>query len=102
WLDCGNKDATVFTNGRILDIKQKQEQLVHSSVKTENSIIIAPCFLGENATIKNSVVGPFVSVEAGSQIEDSRISNSIIQTNTIVKNATLNNSLLGKNVTYID
>src|SRR5690606_2500280 len=78
WLDCGNKDATVFTNGRILEIKQKQEQLVHSSVKTENSIIIAPCFLGENATIKNSVVGPFVSVEAGSQIEDSRISNSII------------------------
>lgn len=102
WLDCGNKDATVFTNGRILDIKQKQEQLVHTSVNTENSIIIAPCFLGENVTVKNSVVGPFVSVEAGSKIEDSRISNSIIQANTIVKNATLNNSLLGKNVTYID
>jgi len=101
WLDCGNKDATLFTNTRILDIKQTSEQLVHSSVVTENSVIIAPCFLAENVVIKNSVVGPFVSVEAGTVIEDSRISNSIVQANSIVKNACLNNSLLGKNVNYM-
>jgi len=102
WLDCGNKDATVFTNSRILDIKQQQEGLVHESLQSSNSMIIAPCFIGENVIINNSVVGPFVSIEAGTLVEDSRISNSIIQANSIVKNARLNNSLLGKNVTYID
>jgi glucose-1-phosphate thymidylyltransferase len=102
WLDCGNKDATVFTNARILDIKQQKEQLVHASVTTENSVIIPPCYIGENVTLRNSVVGPFVSVEAGTTVEDSRISNSIVQANSIVKNARLDNSLLGKHVTYTD
>ncbi|HRO43184.1 MAG TPA: sugar phosphate nucleotidyltransferase [Flavipsychrobacter sp.] len=102
WLDCGNKDATLFTNARILDIKQQKEQLVHSSATVENSIIIAPCFIGENVVIRNSVVGPLVSVEAGTTIEDSRISNSMIQANSNVKNACLDNSLLGKNVTFMN
>ncbi len=102
WLDCGNKDATVYTNSRILDIKQKSEALVHESVKQENSVIIAPCYLGKGVSIKNSVVGPNVSLEEGVVVEDSRISNSIIQANTIVKNARLENSLLGKNVNYTD
>ena len=100
WLDCGNKDATVYTNARILDIKQTTENFQHATVKYENANIIAPCFIGENVVIKNSVVGPFVSIEAGCVIEDSRITNSIIQANSVVKNARLDNSLLGKNVIY--
>ena len=102
WLDCGNKDATVFTNSRILDIKSSKEELVHASLTAENSVIIPPCFIGENVSIKNSVVGPFVSLESGATVEDSRISNSIIQANSIVKNATLDNSLIGKHVTFVD
>lgn len=102
WLDCGNKDATVFTNARILDIKQGSEQLVHDSAKVEQSVIIPPCFIGPNVTVKNSVIGPFVSLEADVTVEDSRISNSIVQANSVVKNARLDNSLLGKHVTYAD
>ncbi len=102
WLDCGNKDATIYTNQRILDIKKDTEQLVAKSAKVENSVIIAPCFLGENVVVKNSVIGPFVSLEAGVEVSDSRISNSIVQAYTVVKNAGFENSLLGKNVTYTE
>jgi glucose-1-phosphate thymidylyltransferase len=102
WLDCGNKDATVCTNARVLHIKQQTEELVSKTLKQENSVIIAPCYIGANVEIKNSVIGPYVSIEEGSIVEDSRISNSIIQANSIVKNAVLDNSLLGKNVNYID
>lgn len=100
WLDCGNKDATVYTNQRILELKQVSEQLVHPSAKSNNSVIIPPCFIGENVVLNNSVVGPHVSLGAGVQISDSRISNSIIQADSIVKNAVLENSLLGKSVNY--
>jgi len=100
WLDCGNKDATVYTNQRILDIKQNSEQLVSASAKLENSVIIAPCYLGANVVVKNSVVGPYVSLEAGAQVIDSRVTNTIIQADSIVKNMQLENSLLGKNVNY--
>jgi glucose-1-phosphate thymidylyltransferase len=102
WLDCGNKDATVYTNQRILEIKKDTEHLVASSARFENATIIAPCFIGENVVVKNSVVGPHVSLEAGVIIENALISNSIIQEQTTVKNANLTNSMLGKNVNYSD
>ena len=102
WLDCGNKDATIYTNQRILEIKKDTEQLVSSSATMENAMIIAPCYIGPGVTIKNSVVGPHVSLEKGVTVEDSRISNSIIQSDSIVKNACMAGSMLGKNVTYTE
>lgn len=100
WLDCGNKDATVYTNMRILAIKADTEQLVSETAIIENSVIIPPCFIGENVVVQNSVVGPFVSLEEGVQVKDSRINNSIVQSHSIVKNARIENSLLGKSVNY--
>lgn len=102
WLDCGNKDATVYTNSRVLEHKKEKEQLVHPSAKVENSSIIAPCYLGAGVVVKDSVIGPHVSLETGAQVEGSHISNSIIREESIVKNAKIQNSLLGKNVTYIE
>lgn len=100
WLDCGNKDATVYTNTRILQIKKDEEPLVSATAQMVNATIIPPCFIGENAQIKNSVIGPNVSIEAGCVIEDCRISDSIIQSDSVVKNMVLTNSLLGKQVNY--
>lgn len=100
WLDCGNKDATVYTNQRILEIKKDKEQLVSPSAVLENATVIAPCFIGEGVVIRNAVVGPHVSLEAGVTIENALINNSIIQEQATVKNACIANSMLGKNVTY--
>lgn len=100
WLDCGNKDATLYTNERILELKQQKEQLVDPSAVIENSSIIQPCFIGPNVHIKDSVIGPHVSVEAGCVIERSVISNSIIQRDSVVKNACITKSMLGKSVSY--
>ncbi len=102
WLDCGNKDSFVYTNQRVLDIKSKTENLVSASAVIDQSVIIPPCFIGEGVVIKNSVIGPFVSLEKGVKVEDSRIKNSIVQSDSVVKNASLNDSMLGKSVTYID
>lgn len=102
WLDCGNKDATIYTNQRVLEIKNGNESLSASTARIENSVIIQPCFIGENVVITNSVIGPHVSLEEGVHVLDSRISNSIIQAHTVVKNSQLKNSLLGKNVTYVE
>jgi len=100
WLDCGNKDATVYTNSRILDIKKDTEQLVSASATITNSVIIPPCFIGDGVEISNSVIGPLVSLEKGVKVYDSRITNSIVQSDSIVKNACIDNSMLGKSVIY--
>lgn len=99
WLDCGNKDATVYTNQRILESGKKQK-LTASSVKTENSIIIQPCCLGENVKITNSIIGPHVSIGENTVIDYSVITNSIIQSNTRISCVNLDNSMIGNYVEY--
>ncbi len=97
WMDCGNKEATVETNKRILDY-HKTEELISKTATIENSIIVPPCFIGEDAKIRNSVVGPYVSVGSGTSIKHSIIKNSIIQRNSNIKSMNLANSMVGNYV----
>lgn len=99
WLDCGNKDATVYTNQRILEFN-KDSKLIADTAVVENSVIVHPCFIGENAKIINSVIGPYVSVGGDTTLENSVISNSIIQTNSKITNVKIDNSMVGNYVEY--
>ena len=102
WMDCGNKAITIETNQRMLGFLKADgvEQLVAASAKLENSKIIEPCFVGENVVLKNTTIGPFVSVGNGTVIENSIIENSLIQTNSEITNAKLNNAMIGNNVKF--
>lgn len=100
WLDCGNKDATVYSNQRYLEFIRDRGDLVASSASLEHSVIIPPVYLGEGVQVKNSVVGPYVSIGGGSTVENCRISNSIVQKDTKIKNAVIANSMIGNNVYY--
>jgi glucose-1-phosphate thymidylyltransferase len=99
WLDCGNKNVTVQTNQRYLEFI-KDQKLVSDKVKVINSVIIAPSFIGDGVIIENSVVGPHVSIGENSRISDSRIKNTIIQKETHVSKAMLENSMLGNFVNF--
>jgi glucose-1-phosphate thymidylyltransferase len=101
WLDCGNKEVTVHTNKRVLDFDfEKNIPLVHASAKITNSQIIPPCFIGENACIENSIIGPHVSVGANTKINSSILKNSNIQENTNITDAVIFNSMIGSHVNY--
>lgn len=95
WLDCGNKESTVETNQTYLGYLKGKPELVAKSAVIENSVIIAPCFIGENVKIINSVVGPYVSVGSGTIIEKSVVENSIIQQNAKLLNVNIKDSMLG-------
>ena len=99
WLDCGNKDATVYTNQRYLEFI-KDKDLVAKSAKIANSVIIEPVYIGENVEITNAVIGPHVSIGNNTKVSDSRIQNCIIQKDTIVKDANIANSMVGNSVIY--
>lgn len=101
WLDCGNKEVTVFTNQRVLEYDYaKNIEMVHPSSKLINSIIIPPCFIGKDVILENSIVGPHVSLGHGSMVTNSIISNSILQANAIIMDANLKDSMLGSNAKY--
>jgi glucose-1-phosphate thymidylyltransferase len=97
WLDCGNKNVTVQTNSRYLEFLKTSPgtKLISEKSVLTNSIIIPPCFIGDNVVLENSVVGPYVSIGESSEIKNSRISNSIVQKNSKISKSVIENSMLG-------
>ncbi|MBA4745377.1 MAG: nucleotidyltransferase [Muricauda sp.] len=101
WMDCGNKNVTVETNQRMLGFLENEgENMIADSVKQENANIIEPCFIGENVVLKNTTVGPYVSVGANTVLENSTVKNSLIQSNSKISNANLDNAMIGNHVVY--
>ncbi|HKJ48688.1 MAG TPA: sugar phosphate nucleotidyltransferase, partial [Christiangramia sp.] len=101
WMDCGNKNVTVETNGRMLNfLHQDGEKLISDSVKIKDSEITEPCYIGENVELINAKIGPNVSIGDGTKIENSNIKNSLIQTFADVKNANLDNAMIGNHAKF--
>jgi len=101
WMDCGNKNVTVETNSRMLNfLHQDGEKLIASNLVSENSTIIEPCFIGENVVLKNATIGPNVSLGNGCKVENATLKNSLVQNLTHIKNATLDNAMIGSHVIY--
>ncbi|MFY7787954.1 MAG: nucleotidyltransferase, partial [Thermoflexibacteraceae bacterium] len=94
WLDCGNKEMTVNTNQRYLEYI-KDTQLVAESAQVVNSVIIPPVYLGQNVQVHNSVIGPHVSVGDNTTVKNSVIKNTIVQQQSHIDSANLQNSMIG-------
>ncbi len=95
WLDCGKPETLLETNRYLL----KGRHHIHGDVK--NCVLIEPVHVEAGAVITNSIIGPNVSVAAGSEIESSVISDSIINADNKVSHLILNHSLLGDAVSLI-
>ncbi len=95
WLDCGKPETLLETNQFLL----KGRHHVHG--ESTNTVFIEPVHVGKGAVVKNSIIGPNVSIAAGSVIENSVIRNSIINAENKVSNLILDHSLLGDSVTLI-
>ena len=101
WMDCGNKAVTVETNAKMLGfLHEDKEPLVATSAHLENASIIPPCFIGEDVILENVTIGPYVSVGSGTKIVNSTIKNSLIQSNSILKNVQLEKAMIGNHVRY--
>ncbi len=100
WMDCGNKNATVETNSKILEYEKEEMSQFPASAQIENSLIIQPCFIGENVKISNSKIGPGVSLGNNTVVVNSNIENSLIQENTRINHGNLSNSMIGNSAQY--
>lgn len=96
WFDCGNKEATLNTTKRILELSAP-DQLLMPGAQIINSVIIPPCFIGIDAIIENSIIGPHVSIGKNTQVKNSIIKESIIQRYSHVENLMISNSIVGNN-----
>ena len=88
WYDCGKPETLLSTNQFILS--RNGHDLVIDSV-----VINKPVYISPTAIIKNSVIGPYVSIGDNCEVLDSVIKNSIINKNSKVKRMVLTDSIIG-------
>lgn len=94
WLDCGKPETVLETNRYLL----KHNMDNSTEVASINSIIIPPVHIDPTAKIKNSIIGPYVTLAAKCEIEGSLIRDSIVDEGAYIKDSTLGQSLIGRNV----
>jgi glucose-1-phosphate thymidylyltransferase len=89
WLDCGLAETLLETNAHVLKRIDNSASVNLPGVK-----VIAPCYIGKDAKISNSTIGPNVSVGDGCVVENSTISNAVLWDNVKVSGQTLDNVIL--------
>ncbi len=92
WFDCGKKEILLETNAMLLD---KEGYASSNLPPFDNSIIIHPVSIGPNCTIKNSIVGPHVTIGNNTIINRSVVKESIIGSYASIDEVVLKNSLVG-------
>ena len=95
WLDCGNKNAAVYTNQRVLEFDKNKPELKGNQIKNNNSIIIEPCYIGNNVELSESIIGPYVSIGHNSKITNSIVKNSVLQSSSTIISANITDSIIG-------
>jgi len=93
WLDCGKPETLLETNRFLLEDRH------HNHGNLINSVLIQPVHIGQDAVVRNSVLGPHVSVADGCVIDGCIISDSIINADNHVRNVVLTSTILGDAVT---
>ena len=99
WLDCGNKEAVVYSNQEYLGFI-KDQKIVDDSLVNKNSIVIPPCYISKGVQLENSVVGPFVSIGPNTIIKNNIVKNTVIQSDTQIMDANIQDSMIGSKVIY--
>ncbi len=94
WYDAGKLDTLLDTNRIMLG---KGHGRAPASVPPGTKIL-PPVYIEENVTLRDSVIGPNVSLGAGSVVEGSRLEHTIAGAKARITNSTLRNSLLGDEV----
>jgi len=94
WMDCGNPPVTIATHARVLELKHPNS-LIDPSADISESVIIPPCYVGPGAKVKQSVIGPHVSIGTDCVVADARIKNSIVQNHTNITAACIEDSMIG-------
>jgi len=87
WYDCGRPEMLLNVNKILLKSSRIKGEI-------ENCAVIDPVIIEAGCRIKDSVIGPCVSIAKGSEVVNSIIKNSIIGMNSEIKDVLLMDSIV--------
>ena len=92
WFDCGKKDILLETNAMLLD---KHGYASANLPLYDNTIIIHPVNIGKDCDLRNSIIGPHVTIGDNVKVNYSIIKNSIIGNYAAIDEVILTKSIVG-------
>lgn len=92
WEDCGTPEAVLHTNRYLLE----HGHATDGEAQATNSVIIPPVHIAASAHVKDSVVGPYVTIGDKAEVRHTIIRDSIIDAGAIIQDVMLEGSLVGK------
>lgn len=95
WADAGTPEAILHTNARLLSVGFASEDALERSY-SEGFTVVPPVFIHPTADIEAAVIGPYASIDAGVQISNAVIRNSIIDTGAKIEDCILDRALVGE------
>src|SRR5690606_31660788 len=90
WYDAGKLDTLLETNRVMLEKGRARRPS-----DTGNSTIVDPVYIEDGVELHDALIGPNVSIGAGTVVQSSTIRDSIIGTDSRINNAKLKESLIG-------
>jgi glucose-1-phosphate thymidylyltransferase len=96
WFDCGRRETLLESNATLL---KKFNSRTEQCPQFENTVLIQPVSVGKNCTIKNSIIGPNVTIGDNTEIDYSIIKSSIIGSFSTLYDIVLDYSLIGSDTT---
>jgi glucose-1-phosphate thymidylyltransferase len=95
WYDAGEVGTLLDTNRTVLEKGGARRPKSVPSGVTIND----PVYIEDDVTMSNSTIGPNVSLGAGTTVNGSTLSDTVIGKRSKVANSTLSRSLIGDDVT---
>lgn len=91
WYDCGKVDTLLDTNRHLLESGRAQAP----AAPPRGCTIRPPVRIEEGVTLTDATIGPNVTIESGSDVSRSTITNSILGAGVRVTDSTVADSLIG-------
>ncbi len=92
WYDCGKLDTFLETNAILL------RQGAARRRDFPGVTIRDPVLIEDGVTVERSSIGPNVTLEAGTRVTGSTLSNAIVGRDAVISDATLDQAMLGNRV----
>jgi len=91
WYDCGKVDTLLETNHHLLETGRARQPATLGPGCT----IVPPVYIEDGVSIRDSRIGPNVTIEAGSKISESTVTNSILGREVQLEHARVSDSVIG-------
>ncbi len=93
WFDCGKKETLLSTNATLL--RAMEEANPAQEHQHESAVIIPPVSIAEGCVIRNSIIGPNVTIGEHTTIQSSIIKDSILGSYAVLEEVVLHSSIIG-------